>query len=288
VSRILHAFAVLVLVVAALALIGVVGFRLWLPSEQGRRWLAGEVERRTGAKVSFDRLRGSLLWDAEIDQLRVGQDLVIPHARAHWSLRDLIDRKPNVDLDLRDLQIRVSRGLVPGWIDVPKEPITGNLHVSGPKNDLVIRGNLHAQGGTIVVDGRASVPDQRADIDAHFRGLEPHVLAADEPMVLSGAMHLAARGRTAHFTVDGIYRHRRVDPDVPFSRRSVVAGTLHGGGVIRTTPNLTAHFRLRVRDRGHAARLFNDKGAPRDTILRGVYEKRPSRPPALRLHTEAR
>jgi hypothetical protein len=287
VLRILHAFAVLVLVVSALALIGLVGFRLWLPSEQGRRWLAGEVERRTGTKVSFDRLGGSLLWDARIDQLRVGEGLVIPHAHAHWSLKDLIDRKPNVELDLRDLRIRVPRELVPSWIAPPAGPITGNLRVTGPQNDLAIRGDLHAEGGTVIVDGRASLPDRRAEVEAHFRGLEPHVLAADEPMVLSGAMHLVARGRTAHFTVDGVYRHRHGDANVPMSRRGTVAGTLHGGGVIRTTPHLTAHFRLHVRDRGHAARLFGLPSLPLDTMVRGVYEKRPSRPPALRLQTEA-
>lgn len=286
-SRILHAFAVLVLVVAALALIGVVGFRLWLPSEGGRRWLASEVERRTGTPVSFEHLGGSLLWDAEIDQLHVG-GVTIPHVRARWSLKDLIDKKPDVDLDLRDLRIRVSRQLVPAWIDLPDQPITGDLHVTGPKNDLQIRGQLHAEGGTIDVDGRASIPDQRADLQARFRRLEPHVLAADEPMVLNGAMQVHARGRTAHFTVDGTYRHRRVDPHVPSSRRESVAGTLHGNGVIRAERNLSAHFRLRVRDRGHASRLFGGAVAPRDTILRGVYEKRPQHPPALELNTEAR
>jgi hypothetical protein len=289
VSRILHAFAVLVLVVAALVVIGLVGFRLWLPSEQGRRWLSSELEHRTGMKISFDRLGGSLLWNAEVDGLRIGDDLTIPRARARWSLWELIDRRPSasIDLDLQDFRMRVRPEMIPNWIEAPRESITGDLHLSGPKSALVVRGMLRVGGGSVILDGHGSLPEQRGELEARFRGLEPHLLAADEPMLLNGAMHVRARGRVAHFTVGGVYRHRRVDPAVPVSKRSAIAGTLSGSGVIRAERNLTANFRLRVHDRGHASRLFGSADAPRETVLRGVYVKRPNRPPEMRLHTEA-
>jgi hypothetical protein len=287
--RLLQALLILVAIVVAAA--GVA--RWWLAGDEGQAWLRGELSRKSGWDVGFAHLGGPLITGVDLDRptlgspdgnLRAGAERV----EVRWSLRSLLDRAPDVRVHLSRPRVRLlgqpdmrqfaAPGHFPRRAHVEVTTDGGRLTASWDEQRVALDGKLRVGRGRVTLQGRGS--PRRPRLRVAFRNLEPGLLPARDHMVLSGTARVSLQGRAARFTVQGRYRHRRIESQVPGSIRELPAtGTVRAAGTVRLRPRLDARFVARVRDRGDAARLLG--GPPEEIVLRGHYRKR------LRMRTEA-
>lgn len=157
----------------------------------------------------------------------------------------------------------------------------GRIIAGWDENDGWIQGGLRLGRGRVTLRGHGVPKERRGTVRVVFRNLEPALLPARDRMILSGIARVNVRGRVARFTVDGHYRHRRIEAQVPGATRELPSlGTVRAEGTVRLRPRVDARFVARVRDRGEAARLLH--GPPGEVVMRGRYRNR------LIMHTEAK